>query len=100
MDPLDARKRLTSLMREHGDFGAVDTEGWQAVGEVMDAAEQGKPFPFKRSTEGNPLQQNPFQLYETVDGWQLASDQLVDAAEAYWRALVEQRLGIRTEVQG
>lgn len=81
-----AEKQLAELMSKHRDFGAVDSEGWQAVRQVEEAADAGERFPFNY--------RNPFQLYESVHGWQTASAELVAAAEVYWRALVAEKLGI------
>ncbi|MGC1296915.1 MAG: hypothetical protein WA869_17935 [Alloacidobacterium sp.] len=87
MDLKIAQHQLTNLMLKHGRYGAQDSEGWQAVREVEAAAEEGKPFPFEN-------RRNPFQLYESVPGWEQVSAVLVAAAGTYWKALVSEKLEI------
>lgn len=77
---------LTALMKQHANFGAVDSEGWQAVECVERAIRDGKPFPLQG--------ENPFQLYQSTPGWATASAELVEAARAYWKAKVTERLGL------
>lgn len=81
------QKDLTNLMSRYANHGATDSEGWQAMREIEAAADEGKRFPFT-------TRRNPFQLYESVSGWEQASAELVNAAEIYWKALVEEKLGI------
>lgn len=81
-----ALESLTKLMRKHDRYGASDSEGWQAVRRVEYAVDEGKTFPLQG--------RNPFQIYESIAGWETASAELVAAAQVYWKALVEEKLGI------
>jgi hypothetical protein len=81
-----ALKNLEALMHKYDKFGAGDSEGWQAMRRVEYAAGDGKAFPLSG--------RNPFQLYESVPGWQTPSSELVAAAEVYWKTLLQERLGV------
>jgi hypothetical protein len=95
LDSLNARMKLHELRNKHADFGAMDTEGREAVYVVEEAVDQGKPFPFVPRASAHPLLIfNPFQLYSSIPGWAEASTELVSAARDYWTALTEEKLGI------
>ena len=86
IDTQQAHENLIAAMRKHTNFGARDSEGWDAVECVTEAIERGKPFPLKG--------ENPFQLYQSIPGWRDASIELVEAAQVYWKAALMQRLGL------
>jgi hypothetical protein len=87
LDAAAARQQLTNLMRKHDDYGAQDTEGWDALRIVERAAQEGQRFPFASGG-------NHFQLYQSVPGWEAASAELNAAAEVYWKAVLSERLGV------
>jgi hypothetical protein len=93
MDSQTALKQLDDLREKHANFGASDTEGRYAVMDIEDAVAAGQRFPFRN-------QPNPFQLYQSVPGWEQASGELVAAAQAYWTALTEEKLGIAISLPG
>jgi len=94
MDSQTARIKLTDLMRKHRDYGAQDSEGWAAMDQVAEAAAKGKHFPLTphKNDDGSMqiIKRNPFQLYESVAGWEQVSAKLVAAAEVYWKTLVSE----------
>lgn len=94
MDSLTARMQLHALRRKHADYGAQDTEGREAVAIVEEAVEQGKSFPFVQRSASSYYPFNPFQLYSSIDGWETASHELIEAAREYWTALTEEKLGV------
>ena len=98
MDSQTARIKLTDLMRKHRDYGAQDNEGWAAMDEVAKAATEGRRFPLAPHKNDDEfvqiIKRNPFQLYESVAGWEQASAKLVAAAEVYWKALVSEKVDI------
>ncbi len=82
----EARQNLSALMEKHSRFGARDSEGLWAFDMTYDAGTIGKPFPLSG--------ENPWELYESIPGWESASVELIKASREYWKALLEERLGV------
>lgn len=82
----EAQSKLLKLMRDYDRFGADDSEGNHTVDMVENAADNGKVPPLRG--------RNPFQLYESVPGWEEVSTILIAAAHEYWLCMLEERLGI------
>lgn len=82
----DAYDKVVSLMKKYADFGAMDSEGDEAIERVRAAGRNGNPFPLRG--------EDPFSLYSSMDGYRDASIALVAAARKYWIALLEERLGV------
>jgi hypothetical protein len=92
-----ARERLYKAMKEYGQYGASDSEGMHAVDRIEEAILTGKRFPFESNDNGPVamlLKSNPFQLYESVEGWQEASTRLVALCRSYWRSALIENLGL------
>lgn len=79
MDRSTAQKKLEALMKQYDGFGARDSKCLYHFAQVVDAAEHRKPFPLKGH--------NPWELYESVAGWEQASAALTDAAMDLWMAI-------------
>jgi hypothetical protein len=86
----EALKALYETMKQYADFGASDSEGYQAVDRVDEAIEDGRRFPLRT--------RNPFQLYESRPGWDVASGNLINAALLYWQAGISERLEVSINV--
>jgi hypothetical protein len=86
MDTKQTRQELNAAMKLYASYGAMDSEGFYALERIEDAIENGKPFPLKGS--------NPWELYQSVPGWDAAHTALMITGEKYWRAAITQKLGL------
>lgn len=84
-------KKVLETMEKHSNFGACDSEGYRALDSVEVAVENIKPFPLTGI--------NPFELYESLPGWQTANADLVSAARGYWVEGVRTALGLEEKCQ-
>ena len=84
----EAKAHMEAVMREYSNYGCRDSEGLRALDKVYECAAEDRKLP---KWFDNP---NPFQIYQSMAGWEIASDALVSAARALWRALVKENLGI------
>lgn len=77
---------LMAAMRKHAGFGAMDSEGWHAVERIEAAIRDGKPYPLRGD--------NPFEIYSSMDGWEVVSAELDKLGREFWRAGITERLGL------
>ena len=80
MDQKTAQGNLDSLMKAYRGFGAQDSEGRYHYDRVIHAANHHQPFPLQGK--------NPWELYESVPGWEVASQALTDAARVLWAVIM------------
>lgn len=91
MTSADAYKALLATMKKYSNFGAQDSEGFHALERLEYAVEHCERFPLNA---GPWPYDNPWELYESVDGWGIASVELIEAAREYWKAKMGERLGV------
>lgn len=91
-----AEKTLHSLMRKYANYGAQDSEGYATMRQIETAAQEGQPFPLVPSSlhSQHNFPFNPWELYESVPGWEQASSELLQTSLTYYKALVKEQLGV------
>lgn len=80
------REKFTLAMSSFSNYGTRDSEGDYAIARIEDAILYNKKFPLTG--------ENPFELYQSVTGWNLVSERLIELAHAYWRAAVIENLSL------
>lgn len=94
----EARNNLYTLLKKYADFGAMDSEPMYMAELIEEWGKNGQPLPKSFDTPILPnFPLNPFELYESREGWEQASNELREAGRTYWKALIQERLGVGIE---
>ena len=81
-----AEDEMDNLLSQYCEFGAEDSEPLNTVDAIYAAAKEGRTFP-----QWILSQDNPFELYSSMPGWEAASAALVQAGKDLYNSLLDSR---------